>query len=224
MKAKALIILAWFGPDPSWADRFWQRAHRSGFDFLFDNNVARFADRVDETLGITCPDNLYGGTKIHDYRACFGELYRDELARYDWWGHTDYDVVFGKADGFFDEALLEDHSVQTDNSFDYLCGPWTLYRNTGEVNSLFRSVEGWQGTLTDPETSGWVEASFTEAVRNEVGFLRTNYHSYLDPDDLYGGAFGHLMQRRHEPGPVTTEIEVPFHHFRRTKEWPWQVI
>jgi hypothetical protein len=34
--------------------------------------------------------------KLCDFRPAFGEVFRDELAGYDFWGHSDLDVLFGQ--------------------------------------------------------------------------------------------------------------------------------
>ena len=34
--------------------------------------------------------------KLCDFRPAFGEAFRDELAGYDFWGHSDLDVLFGQ--------------------------------------------------------------------------------------------------------------------------------
>ena len=34
--------------------------------------------------------------KLCDFRPAFGEVFADELRGYDWWGHSDLDVLFGR--------------------------------------------------------------------------------------------------------------------------------
>lgn len=209
---KKLMILTWFGDEPAWAHRYHQNASllaEHGFDFLHDRDLDSFRDRVRRILGVDCPI-VPGGGKIHDYRPCFGELYADELDGYDWWGHTDYDVVYGRVPAFYPDDALAGCDVQTDNSYDYLCGPWTLYRNTPEVASLFRNHEGWRDQLEEPSTSGWVETSFTEIVRGSCRLWRANHHAFTDPQLLSTDGERLLHGGR----------EVSFYHFRYTKEWP----
>ena len=72
--------------------------------------------------------------KLCDYRPMFGEIFSDELAGFDFWGHCDFDVVFGR--------IREVLPVQALVDFEKLLvrGNFSLYRNTDRMNSLFRHV------------------------------------------------------------------------------------
>lgn len=209
---RKLIIFSWFGPDPIWRNQFWKRAQHlcsHGYDFLLDTDLRRFEKRC-RTIGVKC-SIVPGGAKIHDYRPALGELYAHEIAGYDFWGHTDYDVVFGRAERFADHRL-DGCDIQTDNVYDYLCGPWTLYR-VGATESLFRLQPDWKERLEEPAVSGWVETSFTDIAKANARVDLSFSHAYEQPEllaaqgpQLYHGA-----------------REISFFHFRRTKQWPEMV-
>lgn len=210
---RKLLICPWFGDLPPWWGQYDpQIATLSEFGYRIwmpDLDTPAFADRVKYVFGLDCP--IYpGGDKIHDYRAAFGVLFADKLRGYDYWGHTDFDCVYGRVERFMPDERMAELDVYSDHP-SYLCGPWTLYRNTPALNEAFMDVDGWKETLEDPVTSGWVETSFTEHV-NSLG-LRTLYelnHGYLSP---------HLLSRE---GRVLREgaKEISFFHFRRSKVWP----
>ena len=208
---KALLICPYFGPFPPWMPKYalgTEKLSQQGFDFLIDTDLENFSQRVKDVLGVRCPITP-GSSKIHDYRAAFGELYADAIEDYDWWGHTDFDCVYGRVDRFYNDDLLKDLDVATDCN-DYLCGPWTLYRPA--VASAFREYDGWQEILEEPESSGWVEDRFTWLLNN-MG-LNVQYrqqHAYTDMQFLHIEEDGALMHH---------DVEVPFFHFRRYKEWP----
>jgi hypothetical protein len=210
---RKLMICPWFGDEPEWASRYHRNADtlaEHGFDFLHDRDLESFRERVADVLGVACPI-VPGSDKIHDFRPAFGELYRDELAGYDFWGHTDYDCVYGRVGVFATDELLGSADVQTDNGFDYLCGPWTLYRNTPEVASLFRRRDGWRGILESPTNHGWVETSFTEVVyRSSLRVQRDAFHAHLQPELLWTDGERLMHDDR----------EISFFHFRHTKSWP----
>lgn len=209
---RKLMICPWFGDEPVWAGRYHQSAGlltEHGYDFLHDRNLDDFKDRVRSVLGVECPI-APGSTKIHDYRPAFGELYRDELDGYDFWGHTDYDVVYGRVNKFVPDALLDSCDIQTDNVYDYLCGPWTLYRNEPRIASLYTLAPDWAETLEDPVTSGWVETSFTEIAKREARVQVDHFHAFTEPEQLWTDG-DRLMH---------ADREISFYHFRRTKVWP----
>lgn len=207
---KTLLICPWFGPLPPWMPKYRRNIANlpeQGFDFLIDTDLKAFVARVREVLDIDCP--IKPGTgKIHDYRAAFGELYAGEIAGYDWWGHTDFDCIYGRVERFYNDDLVAGLDVVTDCN-DYICGPWTLYRPA--VSSAFREYDGWQEILEDPSTSGWVEDRFTRLL-NRLG-LRIEYrqwHAFAEPQflKLDGSVLTH------------SAAEIPFFHFRRYKHWP----
>jgi hypothetical protein len=80
--------------------------------------------------------------KSCDFRPAYGEIFDEELAGYEYWGHCDLDQVFG------DLGILL-------NRADFGCydkigrsGHLTLYRNGPEMNGLYRRA----GALFDYET------------------------------------------------------------------------
>ena len=56
----------------------------------FTDLVARIQSHFDFEISLERP------YKLCDFRPAFGEVFREELAGYDFWGHTDLDVVFGR--------------------------------------------------------------------------------------------------------------------------------
>lgn len=208
---RAAILIPWFGPLPEWFDRYHERvmAQSFDFDFHFDHDLRSFRQRVEDILRVRCPI-VEGGAKIHDYRCAFGLLYADELRDYGWWGHTDLDCVLGRLDRFYTDDLIADVDVWTDCD-DYVCGPWTLYRNTDVVAEMFMGVPGWERELSRRRVSGWVEKSFTSRARRLGPRLRLEQqHRYLDGRPLAWDGDS-LMYGKHE---------IPFFHFNRTKVWP----
>lgn len=210
---RALLICPWFGPFPKWMTLFRRNIARlpgQGFDVLIDTDLRDFSGRVRERLGIECPITP-GSSKIHDYRAAFGELYAEAIEDYEWWGHTDFDCVFGRVDRFYNDQTLAELDIAADCD-DYLCGPWTLYRP--KLASAFRQHAGWEEILEDPTTSGWVEDRFTYLV-NRMS-LRIEYkqrHAFGDPQFLRREKSGALMHFGVK--------EIPFFHFRYQKRWPF---
>lgn len=70
--------------------------------------------------------------KICDYRPAFGVIFEEWLTGYDFWGHCDFDVIYGNLEKFLTSEMF--------TNFDkiFLAGHFSLYRNTSEINNLFR--------------------------------------------------------------------------------------
>lgn len=207
------MICPWFGDEPAWANRYQANIAalaEYGYDFLHERDLDDFRSRCQAVLDIDCPIQP-GSAKIQDYRPALGLLYANEIEEggYEFWGHTDYDCVYGRIDRFVTDQLLDSCDIQTDNGHDYLCGPWTLYR-ADVCDTLFTLNPEWRQILEDPITSGWVETSFTDIAKAHVTVDRQRFHRHTQPELLTTDGDGLLWD----------EEEISFFHFRYTKQWP----
>lgn len=217
-----LFVCPYFGDMPSWMDHYWRNARRlraQGYDFLVDTDEEAFHERVKDRLGITCP-TMVGTGKTWDFRPALGVLYEEEIRGYDFWGHTDFDCVYGRVEEWVTDAFLSDLDIHS-NHHNYICGFWTLYRNQPFVNELFSLHPEWQEIMESATPYGWAETGFTEIVDTfaESGELAREYTFWqtknLNNYDLLHWEDGKLMEGN-------TEVMVA--HFRRTKEYPPRCI
>jgi hypothetical protein len=75
--------------------------------------------------------NLSHSRLLCDFKVAYGYFFEDLLAKYDFWGHCDLDIIFGDLRKFLREDILRAYPK-------ILCrGHLTLYRNTPEVNRYF---------------------------------------------------------------------------------------
>ena len=148
MKHKVALIQPYFGPLPNYFDLALKSyAFNSGYDwYLFtddrshhnyppnvfvthttlDRLKSRFQQHFDFPLLLERP------YKLCDYKPLYGHLFADYLKGYDFWGHFDPDIIFGRISNFVPEELYR----QYDKIFDR--GHFALYRNTPAVNLLYR--------------------------------------------------------------------------------------
>jgi hypothetical protein len=213
-----VLICPYFGEQPEWMDHYWKNAQRLeslGYDFLLDTDEEDFRDRVNRILGIECP-KMTGTGNIWDFRPALGELYAEEIKGYEWWGHTDFDCVYGRVENWITEEFLEDLDIHS-NHRDYICGFWTLYRNCAAVNELFYSAENWKHWMESGVPSGWAETEFTAVVDafHQSGEINRKY-TFWQTKDLNN------YDKIHWDGDKLMEgnEEIAMLHFRRTKQYP----
>ena len=210
MKRK-LLIVPFFGELPNWVDKWLESINKIkdyGYDLLFTKELGHFNERVEKSLGFRTP--IQEGTgKVWDYRPAFGKLFEKELQGYDYWGHTDPDVVYGNIDHFMPDSFLEEFDIISDES-NYIGGHWTLYKNKVEVNDLFLSCPSSIQLMKDPRPNGWIERQFTEYAEGKV---KVKYRFVQADRGNEGLVFrdGCLYQR---------EREVMLSHFKEQKKWP----
>ncbi len=72
--------------------------------------------------------------KLCDYKVAYGEMFREELAEYDFWGYCDTDLIWGRIRHFWTDDMLTEH--------DKISAPghFTLYKNNEEMRSAYRTL------------------------------------------------------------------------------------
>lgn len=189
-----------------------------GYDWLLDTNIEGFKKRVADKLGFE--SNIMEGTgMLHNYRPAFGLLYENEIKGYDFWGHTDFDCVYGRVDKFISDNLLSQLDIHS-NHHNYISGPWSLYRNIPKINTLFEGVPDYKGLMLDVRSNGWAEKEFTQVVDREAaaGNIKRLYTFWLShtADDLT-----HLHWNKMNPRSLMDgDDEIMMCHFNRKKIYP----
>lgn len=74
--------------------------------------------------------------KLCDYKVMYGEIFKDYLKEYDFWGYCDFDMLFGDLRKFLPPERL-DHYDKI-----FALGHLSLYRNTPECNARYRLPGG----------------------------------------------------------------------------------
>lgn len=97
---------------------------------LTRTDIGALTGLFSEKLGLKA--NLYRPYKLCDFRPAYGLIYEEMLKGYDFWGYSDFDVVFGDIRAKLSEDILDSHDkIQP---FGHL----TFYRNCEKINTLFR--------------------------------------------------------------------------------------
>ena len=214
-----LLICPYFGEFPSWMAHYWVNASRladHGYTIFVPQDEDDFRARVRAKMGIECPP-MWGTGNVWDFRPALAELYDDVVEEYDWWGHTDFDCVYGRVENYMTPQYLDGVDIYA-NHHDYICGAWTLYRNTEVVNSLFRESPVWQQKMEDPNPTGWAEVEYTHVVdaAHAAGRINRKYEVLQTRD---WNRFDSCWLR--EDGALMEgNDERMLAHFRRSKVYP----
>lgn len=117
---------------------------------IVDMDCAGLSDLMEKKLGVR--PNLfiteYGNPSLHvtDFYIYGGVLFEDYLKDADFWGITNLDVVYGRLDHFIPDSYLEDCDVFSDD-VNIINGVFCLWRNTKDINNIFRNINIWQEPL-----------------------------------------------------------------------------
>jgi len=202
------MITPFFGSLPEWKDKY---VAPDGYTWLFDSNLEGFKKRVWDKLGIVCPIEPNTG-KLWDYRPALGLLYADEIKDFEFWGHTDFDCVYGDVGKWVTDEFLSNLDVHSNHN-SYVNGCWSLYRNTDEVNNLFRRFPDWKEAMIHPEPNGWVEREYSRTL--EKSGLRYAYTFWQGNPYTQTPNLKKVDNKLYQDGE-----EIMMFHFRRSKKYP----
>jgi len=146
---KIIITNIYFGKRPGYFDLFLKScAINSAVDFLFFVDFDTPLDFAPNIRFIKTtfqqihslfqtkydfPINLKSPYKLTDFQPAYGELLTDYFTGYDWWGHCDFDMVFG------DLSRLIEVVQQSDYVKIFRRGHLTLYKNSADINSVYKN-------------------------------------------------------------------------------------
>jgi hypothetical protein len=125
----------------------------------FDELVQRIRDFFDFPISLERP------YKLCDFRPAFGEIFADELAGYDFWGHCDLDVIFGRI-----REHLPAPAFQTDKIL--FNGNFSLYRNDRDTAGWYRHEVGkvsYRDAMTTPAAMHFDEWAGIRYIIEDLG-------------------------------------------------------
>lgn len=89
--------------------------------------------------------------KMCDYKVAYGEMFQDYIKEYDFWGHCDADMIFGDIRKYVTDDILEKYDRLGVDGF------FSLFRNTPEINSIYRKAGDIKLIFTDQKPFGFDE-------------------------------------------------------------------
>ena len=75
--------------------------------------------------------------KLCDLKPAYGLIFQDYISDYDFWGHGDIDLIYGRISSFYTRKLKRFDVLTCRRGI--VSGQLTLYRNLLCINSLFRN-------------------------------------------------------------------------------------
>lgn len=94
--------------------------------------------------------------KLCDFKPAYGIIFDDLLYGFDFWAHGDIDVIFGNIREFITDQILENYDIISVRS-EFITGPFALYRNRNDVNTLFKKSKSHRIVFQTKEYCGFDE-------------------------------------------------------------------
>lgn len=209
MREKVCIIVAYFGCFPNYFPLWLKSCEMNPeVDFIlitdaevdncpknikvYKSELGEIQKKATEILGFEA--SLFRPYKLCDYKPMYGLLFKELLEGYDYWGHSDVDLVFGDLQDCFQKYKLDQY-----DRFLPL-GHLSLYRNTDEVNNRYKSeklVPGYKDVYSN-------ERSY---VFDEMRGMTKFYHDFFQHS---------FFEKR-----VFVDISAIYHRYRVVAEYPY---
>lgn len=220
MTKKTLLILPYFGKLPNYFNIYLKSISfnpefnwllvtddRSAYDFPenvtvvykdFEEIRVLFDSKFDFTINLDTP------FKLCDFKPSFGYVFSEYLIGYDYWGHCDPDIIWGRLVHFIDYDQLD--------SYDkiFTLGHLSIYKNNEENNlRFFKTIEGeqyYKKVFSAPYAFGYDElfnkSINTIFINNGFPLFATNYAADIDPYhssfrlNIHQSQNGYLLERK----------------------------
>ena len=93
-------------------------------------SLEQMRERASDVLGFEAA--LYSPYKCCDFRPLYGKIFSEYIREFDYWGHCDFDLIWGDLSYYFDLYRVNDY-----DKFLPL-GHLSLYKNTDENNERYK--------------------------------------------------------------------------------------
>lgn len=182
-KPSILFIMPYYGKWPDWFPAFLLSCKLNpDIDWLIPTDCmipddspsnVKFVESTLEKLRTTTSkvtglnvimDRAY---KTCDIRPAFAHIFSEEVKNYDFWGHCDMDIIFGKIRNFMTVDLLNKYDIITTRK-ERIAGHFTLYRNRDDINCLYKKHSDYEMVFTSEGNYHYDENRMTEVIKSEL--------------------------------------------------------
>ncbi|HXJ23390.1 MAG TPA: DUF6625 family protein [Polyangia bacterium] len=193
---RVIVINAYFGRMPPYFVNFLAScAKNSRVEFLFFGDftppqgmpanvqfvtttfkelAARFQSNFNFPIALRSP------YKLCDFRPAFGKIFAPELKGCDWWGHCDFDMVFG------DLTPVLDVARSTKYVKIFRRGHFTLYKNDPVVNAAYElpgGVRDYRAAFSTDDSVAFDETNGIDVIfrENNLSVCRAEMIADISP-------------------------------------------
>ncbi|HKE87256.1 MAG TPA: DUF6625 family protein [Vicinamibacterales bacterium] len=113
-------------------------------------NVGELSSRASDVLGTNVEIRSSYTKKISDLKLSFGLVFADDLRPFDFWAHSDLDIVWGDVRQFVTDDILASYDIVSSRP-GRTSGHFNLYRNTPAINRTFELIPDYAQAMANPE-------------------------------------------------------------------------
>jgi hypothetical protein len=118
--------------------------------------------------------NFSNPYKLCDFKPAYGFLFQELLCDFDFWVHSDLDIIWGDIRGFMTSELLSEYDILS-SRHDYLTGSFCMYKNNSRMNQLFMQSKDYKTVFTQSQNFCFDECGYKfEELNNGIDILTIN--------------------------------------------------
>jgi hypothetical protein len=129
-------------------------------------DIRELGTRASDALGTTIEPHR-ARRKVCDLKPAYGLIFADALRGFDFWAHSDLDIVWGNVRHFLTAPFLEQYDVVT-STFRKVAGHFGLFRNTPETNRTFELIPDIKTAMASRKYGHLDEDVLTQHLRAHV--------------------------------------------------------
>ncbi|TXE21548.1 hypothetical protein ES731_01185 [Psychroflexus gondwanensis] len=180
-----LLIIPYFGNWPLWFEAYlvsiqanpsiqWlcptncelPEQYPDNIKFL-ETDMLSLNEHVNEVVDAKMP---LSPRKFCDLKPAYGDIFKEEIKGYDYWGFCDMDIIWGDIRKFMTTQVLTTYNIISSRK-ENISGHFNLFKNTPDLNLLYKQVPDYK-SLFEQEPFMW----FDEHVLSN--FLKHTLHPY----------------------------------------------
>ncbi len=196
-----ILIIPYFGKWPVWFDAYlcsvaanptiqWlcptdceiPLKHPENITFL-PISISALNTHVNTVVDANVPLNP---RKFCDLKPAYGDIFKEHIAAYDFWGICDMDIVWGDIRKFMTPELLSDYDIICSRP-EAISGHFNLFRNRENLNTFYKSIPNYKKLFEVPKFMWFDEVIFTDHLKNLIGKNKNPFRVFWDTEIIKKG-------------------------------------
>jgi hypothetical protein len=132
-------------------------------------------EEINNLFDIELPLNV---RKICDLKPAYGEIFEEEIVKYDFWGFADLDIIWGNIESFIDDNRLNKFDILTSRKKN-IAGHFTLLRNTKKINKIYRKIPDYKKIFEKENFQWFDEFYFNNHIKKNIKNLKIYWEENL---------------------------------------------
>lgn len=174
-----ILIIPYFGKWPVWFDAYlcsvetnptiqWlcptdceiPLKHPENITFL-PISISALNTHVNTVVEANVPLNP---RKFCDLKPAYGDIFKEHITNFDFWGICDMDIVWGDIRKFMTPELLNDYDIICSRP-EAISGHFNLFRNTESLNIFYKSIPNYRKLFEVPKFMWFDEVVLTKHIK-----------------------------------------------------------